>query len=133
MLVLLCQGVSLPFEISAVPLHVFYHQVFSGQLIVVREVVDDLKVGHPVTRVDREPYEKGGIQSFNCHPMNVYCNGDLQVSTGLRRRPVELPIVLWIDRDPSSLFEVAYDYGLVHVHAVRNSRGGGGAHIERVD
>ena len=55
MLVLLRQRVPLPLEISAVPLHVLYHQIFSGELIVVREVVDDLKVSHPVTRVDREP------------------------------------------------------------------------------
>ena len=51
---LLGQGVALPLEVAAVPLDVLHHGVLPRQLVVVGEMVDQLKVIHSVARVNRE-------------------------------------------------------------------------------
>ena len=73
-------------------LYVLHHQVFAGQLLMVREVIQDLHLVHTKARVKIEDALDGPGQ-----------------------RPEDVPLFVAVALDPAALLEVLRQYRLVEV------------------
>ena len=74
-LILLCKRTSFLLQLLAVALDVFDHQVLSGQLVVVGEVVNHLFIWQAVASVHAEHVPNG----LDTHPTCVYKNTCIKV------------------------------------------------------